>query len=253
MARATFRFYEELNDFLPKQKRKTDFALTFNDKRSIKDAIESLGVPHTEIDLILVNGKSVDFNYILQDQDRVSVYPVFESLNIADVTHLRKLPLRRTHFIADINLGKLAKYMRVLGLDLYFDPMLSPREIVEISNKENRIILSTSRKLLKFKDVSHGIFVRPGTTVQQIKQIIDYLDIKDVVAPFTRCLQCNSLLDTVPKEQILDRIPPKTREHCDAYVLCRSCDKIYWQGTHCIQMQKVVRQILGPWYYDVHL
>jgi len=246
MARATFRFYEELNDFLPKHKRKTDYALTFNDKRSIKDAIESLGVPHTEIDLILVNGKSADFNYILQDQDRVSVYPVFESLNIADVTHLRKLPLRKSKFIADINLGKIAKYMRVLGLDLYFDPMLSPREIVEMSNKENRIILSTSRKLLKFKDVSHGIFVRPGTTVQQIKQIIDYLDIKDVVAPFTRCLQCNSLLDTVPKEQILDRIPPKSRALCDVYVRCETCDKIYWKGTHCIQMQKVVRQILGP-------
>jgi len=246
MARAIFRFYEELNDFLPKYRRKTDFALLFNDKRSIKDAIESLGVPHTEIDLILVNGKSVDFKYILQDQDRVSVYPVFESLNIADVTRLRKFPLRKSKFIADINLGKIAKYMRVLGLDLYFDPMLSPCEIVEISNKEKRIILTTSRKLLKFKDVSHGIFVRPGSTVQQIKRIINYLNIKDVVDPFTRCLRCNSLLDAVPKEEILERIPPKARAFCDVYARCETCDKIYWKGTHCIHMQKVVKQILGP-------
>ena len=64
MPKATFRFYEELNDFLPKHRRKTDFEAKFKGKRSIKDMIEALGVPHTEIDLILVNGKSVDFNYI---------------------------------------------------------------------------------------------------------------------------------------------------------------------------------------------
>ena len=246
MGTATFRFYEELNDFLPKHWRKTDFALTFEDKRSIKDAIESLGVPHTEIDLILVNGKSVDFQYIVRDNDRVSVYPVFESLNISKVTRLREFPLRRTQFIADINLGKIAKYMRVLGFDLYFDPGLSPNEIIEISNRYKRIILTTSRKLLKFKAVSHGIFVRPGTTVQQIKRIIDTLDIRDRVDPFTRCLRCNARLEAVSKERILNRIPPKTREFCDVYVLCRFCDKIYWEGTHRFQMQKVVKQILDP-------
>lgn len=121
MPKGIFRFYEELNDFLPKNRRKTTFESAFNGKRSIKDIIEALGVPHTEIDLILVNGKSVEFNYILQDQDRVSVYPVFESLNITDVTLLRKTPLRRNKFIADINLGNIVKYMRVLGFDLYLN------------------------------------------------------------------------------------------------------------------------------------
>lgn len=228
------------------RRRKTEFELTFDDKRSIKDAIESLGVPHTEIDLILVNGKAVAFNYILEDEDRVSVYPVFESLNISGVTRLRKLPLRKSKFIADINLGNIAKYMRVLGFDLFFDPRLSPREIIEISKRDHRIILTESRKLLKFKDVSHGIFLRPGTTAQKIKRIIDYLDIKDKVDPFTRCLRCNSLLEAVAKEKILDRIPPKAKAYCDRFVLCRTCDKIYWKGTHCTHMQKVVDQILEP-------
>ena len=244
MPKGTFRFYEELNDFLPKHRRKTDFKATFKGKRSIKDMIEALGVPHTEIDLILVNGNSVDFNYILQDEDRVSVYPVFESLNITNVTRLRKLPLRRNKFIADINLGDIVKYMRVLGLDLYYDPLLSTREIIEISKRENRIILTKSRKLLKFKEVSHGIFIRPGTTTEQIRRIIDYLDIKDNTKPFSRCLGCNTLLNIVLKEKILDRIPPKTKEFCDEYVQCPSCDKIYWKGTHFIHMKKVVSQIL---------
>ena len=244
MPKGTFRFYEELNDFLPKHRRKTDFEATFKGKRSIKDMIEALGVPHTEIDLILVNGNSVDFNYILQDEDRVSVYPVFESLNITDVTLLKKIPLRRNKFIADINLGNIIKYMRVLGLDLYYDPLLSTREIIEISKRENRVILTKSRKLLKFKDVSHGIFIRPGTTTEQIRRIIYYLDIKDKIKPFSRCLRCNTLLNIVLKEKILDRIPPKTKEFCDEYVQCQSCDKIYWKGTHFSNMKKVVRQIL---------
>jgi len=178
MPKGMFRFYEELNDFLPKHKRKTTFEAEFKGKRSIKDMIEALGVPHTEIDLILVNGKSVDFNYILQNEDRVSLYPVFESLNIKDVTLLRKTPLRRNKFIADINLGDIVKYMRPLGFDIYYDPLLSTRKIIEISKRENRIILTKSRKLLKFKDVTHGIYILPGTTKEQIRQIIDYLDIK---------------------------------------------------------------------------
>lgn len=246
MPNGTFRFYEELNDFLPKHRRKTDFEATFKGKRSIKDMIEALGVPHTEIDLILVNGNSVDFNYIFQDEDRVSVYPVFESLNITNVTRLRKIPLRRNKFIADINLGDIVKYMRVLGLDLYYDPLLSTREIIEISKRENRVILTKSRKLLKFKDVSHGIFIRPGTTTEQIRRIIDFLDIKDKIKPFSRCLRCNTLLNIVLKEKIIDRIPPKTKEFCNEYVQCRSCNKIYWKGTHFIDMEKVVRQILDP-------
>lgn len=244
MPKATFRFYEELNDFLPTHKRKTDFEATFKGKRSIKDMIEALGVPHTEIDLILVNGNSVDFNYILQDEDRVSVYPVFESLNITTVARLRKIPLRRNKFIADINLGDIVKYMRVLGFDLYYDPLLSTREIIELSKRENRIILTKSRKLLKFKEVSHGIFIRPDTTTEQIRRIIDCLDIKGNIKPFSRCLGCNTLLNIVAKEKILDKIPPKTKEFCDEYVQCPSCNKIYWKGTHFIHMKKVVRQIL---------
>ena len=244
MPKVTFRFYEELNDFLPKHRRKTDFEAKFKGKGSIKDMIEAFGVPHTEIDLILVDGNSVDFNYILQDEDRVSVYPAFESLNITDVTQLRTIPLRRNKFLADINLGDIVKYMRVLGLDLFFDSLLSTREIIEISKRENRIILTKDSKLLKFKDVSHGIFIRPGTTTGQIRRIINYLDIKDDIKPFSRCLQCNTLLDVVPKDKILDRIPPMTKDFCDEYVQCQSCDKIYWKGTHFIHMEKVLKQIL---------
>ncbi len=244
MPKAIFRFYEELNDFLPRHRRKVDFEVMFKGKRSIKDMIEALGIPHTEVDLVLVDGNSVAFNYILQDNDCVSVYPVFESLNITNVTHLRKTPLRRNKFIADINLGDIVKYMRALGFDIYYDALFSSREIIDISKTENRIILTKSRKLLKFKEVSHGIFIRPGTPTEQIRRIIEYLDIKDDIKPFSRCLRCNRSLVVVRKEKILDRIPPMAKEFCDEYVQCQSCDKIYWKGNHFINMEKVLKQIL---------
>ncbi len=181
MPNATFRFYEELNDFLPKSRRKVDFHAEFIEKKYIKDVIEAFGVPSLKIDLILVNGASVGFQYILQDGDRVSVYPVFETFNIEKITRLRKVPLRKTRFIADETIDGTAAYMRLLGFDVYLDPSLADREIIRISKKENRIILTRRKKLLKFKGVTHGIVVCRGTPEDQIKQIVDRLDIKGCV------------------------------------------------------------------------
>ena len=135
--------------------------------------------------------------------------------------------------------------MRLLGFDVYFESALSDKEIIEISKGENRIILTKSKKLLKFRDVSHGIFIRPGTTAEQVKRIVDHLNIKDQVKPFSRCLRCNSLIEPVSKKEIVDRIPPRTKTFCDEYSQCKSCDKIYWDGTHFINLKKVIDHILG--------
>jgi uncharacterized protein len=211
MPKATFRFYEKLNDFLPGHRKKIDFETGFKGKRSIKDMIEALGVSHTEVDLILINGKSVDFNYIFNTEGRVSVYPVFESLNIENVTHLRKIPLRCTKFMANVNLGDITKYLRLLGLDVYYDPSLSAQEIIKISKNENRIILTKSRKLLKFKEVTYGIFIRPRKIEEQVKGIIDSLDIKNQIKPFSRCLRCNYLLEKIPKKISLIGFLPRLK------------------------------------------
>lgn len=202
-------------------------------------------MPHTEVDLILVNGVSVDFGYILQDGDRISVYPVFESLDIRDVTHLREIPLRETRFIADVNIGDIVKHMRALGLDVYCDPTLSPRDIIRISRAEKRTILTKSRKLLKRREVIRGIFIRSGTIVEQIRGIIDFLSLRKAITPFSRCLKCNSPLIRVTKESVLDRIPPKAREFYDEYSYCDGCDRIYWQGTHFARIKKLVDEILA--------
>ena len=178
MAKAIFRFYEELNEFLPKLWRKKDFEAQFEGKRTVKDMVEALGVPHPEIDLILANGRSVGFDHILKDGDRFSVYPVFESLNIKNITRLRDIPLRKTRFISDKNLDDVVKIMRRLGFDVYCDPALSDREMIEVSIREKRIILTKNSKLLQFREVTHAILIRPGTTTRQVEKIIEYLDIE---------------------------------------------------------------------------
>ena len=179
MPKAIFRFYEELNDFLPKHKRKTDFETEFEKKASIKDLMKNLGVPHSQIDLILVNGKSVDWGYTLKDGDRVSVYPVFESFNIKSLTRFRDIPLRKTRFIADVDLSGLAKRMKELNFDVYHNPSLADQEIMAISKNDHRIILTQRRKFLKSAKVTHRMFVHPGSIENQIKTIVNHLDIKD--------------------------------------------------------------------------
>jgi uncharacterized protein len=245
MPKAAFRFYEELNDFLPDERRKHDFEVKFKGRESVKDMIEALGVPHTEVDLILVNGRSVDFGYILEEGERISVYPVFESIDIRDVTRLRDLPLRESRFVADANIGDIVKYMRALGLDVYCDPALSPRDIVRTSREQKRTILTKSRKLLKYKEVTRGMFIHPGTTIEQIRGIVELLSLRDVISPFSRCLECNNTLVRVAKECVFDRIPPKARSLHDDYAYCSSCDRIYWQGTHFTRIKAVVDAILA--------
>jgi len=169
MHKVYLRFYEELNDFLSKENRKKRFAHQFIDRTSVKDLIESFGVPHTEVDLILVNGKSVNFKYLINDGDDVSVYPVFESFDITEVQHLRPKPLRKSKFVADVHLGRLTKYLRMIGLDVLYKNNFEDDEIVSISIKEKRAILTKDRGILKRNEVTHGYWVRATKAEAQAK------------------------------------------------------------------------------------
>src|SRR5205823_11484961 len=130
---AQFRFDEELNDFLAPALRKREFDYSFRGTPAVKDAIEAIGVPHTEVDLVLVDGESVDFTRRLTGGERVAVYPVFERLDIAPVTRLRARPLRRTRFVLDVHLGKLARNLRLLGFDALYRTDYDDATIIRLS------------------------------------------------------------------------------------------------------------------------
>ncbi len=244
MKKAYFRFYEELNDFLPRKKRKTTFTHTFTDRAPVKDMIESLGVPHTEIDLILANGVSVDFNYIVQDEDRISVYPVFESMDISGIQHLRPEPLRQPKFVLDIHLGKLAKLMRIAGFDTSYNNKYDDESITRISITEKRTILTRDTGLLKRKEITHGYFVRNIKAEKQLEEVIERFHLEKSIKPFTRCLICNSTLEKIEKEKIINRIPPKVKERQNEFSICKQCNKIYWKGTHYDKMLKILNPYL---------
>jgi len=243
MSSALFRFYAELNDFLHVMQRQTDFMVSFQANTTVKHLIESLGIPHTEIDLILVNGESVDFTYRVQNGDRISVYPVFESLNIKPLTQLWKRPLRKPRFIADTHLGRLATYLRMTGFDTLYRNDYSDSELASLSQSENRILLTRDRGLLKRNQVTHGFFVRHDEPFLQLVSVIDRFDLHNELKPFTRCLRCNNLLDTVAKENILDRLPANTAQTFVEFKICYSCDKVYWKGSHYKRMSALIKQL----------
>jgi uncharacterized protein len=241
---AWFRFYEELNEFLPLEKRKILFPHSFNGNPSVKDVIEALGVPHVEVDLILVNSLSVDFSNKLNNADYVSVYPVFESLDITPVTHLRGNPLRKMKFILDVHLGKLAKYLRLCGFDTSYRTDYSDQEMISHSLSEKRIILTRDVKLLKNKQVTHGYWIRSQHLNEQLIEVFRRFDLKDQIRPFILCLECNGLLADVSKTDILDRLFPKTRLYYTKFKKCPDCDRIYWEGSHYEKMKKYVDSLI---------
>lgn len=240
MNQAWLRFYEELNDFLPAAKKKQLFPHSFTGNPSVKDMIESLGVPHPEVDMILMNGESVDFSRKVIDGDQISVYPVFESMDISAVQHLRGAPLRHVRIILDVHLGKLARYMRLLGFDSAYDTGYSDNEIVDKSLKEKRIILTRDKILLRNRRITHGYWIRATDPKQQLSEVVSRLDLSNLMQPFTRCMECNSTIIPVEKEEIADSLPLKTREFYNDFRICPGCSRIYWEGSHYEKMRAFV-------------
>jgi uncharacterized protein len=245
MARPTssLRFYEELNDFLPEERRKRDFEIEIDRSRSVKDAIESVGVPHTEVDLVIVDGVSVDFTHLLRGGERVSVYPMFETLDIAPLVRLRPRPLRDPRFVADGHLGKLARHLRMAGFDTLWSSAWSDDEIVDISNAERRTILTRDKGMLRRADVDRGYFVRATESEAQLAEVLRALQLEGMLAPFTRCRECNTLLEDVPRETVLDHLPEKVRELYTRFKRCAGCERVYWEGTHFARMKGVLGRL----------
>ncbi len=240
MATVLFRFYAELNNLLPVKYRFRDISQVFHGKQTVKHLLESLGIPHTEVDLILVNGVSVDFSYIPNEGDHISVYPVFETFDISNETHLRPLPLRDPGFVLDGHLGRLMGYLRMLGLDTLYRNDYSDEALAQISSTENRILLTRDRGLLKRSQVTHGYLLITRDPKQQLLAVIQRFDLVALLKPFTRCLVCNGRLLKVNKEDIIELLEPRTILYFEKFKRCSDCGKIYWRGSHYKHMLELI-------------
>ena len=245
MNRAYFRFYAALNDFLLPERRQVRFIYSFKECGSIKDTVEALGVPHPEIDLILVNGQSVDFSYLVQDGDWISVYPRFKSIDITPLKPLVPKAWPEIRFVLDVHLGKLATYLRLLGFDTLYRNDYQDRELAQISSEESRILLTRDRALLKRSIVTHGYCIRELDTEKQLVEVLRRFDLFGQIQPFQRCLRCNGLLEPVAKEAIRDRLLPKTRLYYHDFRSCQDCAQIYWKGSHYEGIQQFLARVLA--------
>jgi uncharacterized protein with PIN domain len=197
-------------------------------------------VPHTEVDLIVVDGKSVGFGYRLADGDSISVYPVFESFDISPIVRVRPEPLRQTRFVADTHLGRLTRHLRLLGIDTAYSNGASDHELVRISTGEHRILLTRDVGLLKHSALTHGYYVRSTDPTQQMVEVVRRFHLSDRLQPFTRCLRCNDLLEEASPDQVHRLAPPRVLELHDEFRHCPGCDRLYWRGSHHSRLEQIV-------------
>jgi hypothetical protein len=242
-ARASIRFYAELNDHLPPHSRYQTLEKSFFVSSTMKDVIESFGVPHTEVELIVVEGASVDFNYSVRPGDRIAVYPVFEAIDIAPALRVRPEPLRNPRFVLDVHLGKLAAHLRMLGFDTLYRNSFADSELVRLSAEQHRILLTRDRGLLMHSAVTHGYWPRATDSRRQLAEVVARLDLIRAIRPFTRCMACNGLLQDVSREAARDLIPPRTAELYREFRQCPDCRRVYWKGSHYRRMLRWIDEL----------
>lgn len=255
-----FRFYAELNNFIDiENTNNLELAGKINKPivnnkyyihyyrghPSIKDRVESLGIPHTEIALILKNGNPVEFSYLVQKNDQFSIYPYFYNIKLPEDYKLQEEYPLKPKFILDVHLGKLARFLRRFNFDTLYSNSYSDSEIVEIAEKENRIILTRDLGLLMRKKVKWGCFIKYDDPQKQLKQVFKRYDLaKYYKRKESRCVDCNTILIDIDKEKIMDRLEEKTKRYFDEFKICPDCSKVYWRGSHYHQTENILEVIL---------
>lgn len=244
MTTVTFRFYEELNDFLPPARRKREFDVRCDRGATIRNVIEALGVPHTGVELVLVNGESVGYERRLRDGDRVAVYPKFETFDVTPLLRVRPRPLRTTRFLADARLGGLARLLRLLGFDTRYEGGGSDARLEAQARDEGRIVLTRDPSLLERRGITHGCLVHATRPREQLREIVEQLDLRRSARPFTRCLACNGDLAPAEESAVAALPPPRVRDRPPRSTTCRHCGRVYREGSRWLRLKPLVDSLV---------
>jgi uncharacterized protein with PIN domain len=235
MNSANFCFRDELNDFLIPARKGAAFDYLFSENPSVKHLIEALGVPHTEVAGIRVNGGLVNFSYRVQQDDRIEILPASQPDG--------EQPAPEPRFVLDNHLGQLATYLRMLGFDTLYRNDYQDDELAQVTAQEGRILLTRDRRLLMRKVVVHGYCIRDLEPRLQVLEVLRRFDLYEKITPFQRCLRCNHPLQPVSKESVLDRLEPLTKCYYEEFHLCPACNQVYWKGSHYERMQGLIEAV----------
>lgn len=245
MVCATFRFYGNLNDFLPRERRQRDIATPCARMATTKHMIEALGVPHTEVELVLVNGEAAGLDLLLEEDDRVAVYPRFTRFDVAGLAPAPTLPPGRIRFVADAHLGGLARLLRMAGFDTIYDNGLRDDQVEVLAVEDERVVLTRDRDLLKRRSIAYGCYVRALKAEVQLLDVFERFGLAERARPFTRCLHDNAPLRPVARAAVLDRLPPRVAATQDEFHTCDLCGRVYWKGSHWQRMRRMLAPYIG--------
>lgn len=234
------RFHGDLNLFLG-LRASNPIERRLAEKTSVKDVIESCGVPHPEVDLILIDEQPVDFNHTLANDAKLDVFPVANRHTFLSQQRLQTFEFSR--FVTDGHLGRLTRNLRLLGFDVAYRNDADDRQLIEVMVRENRALLTRDRRLLMHAIVEHGYYPRSQNPDEQTIEVISRFDLAELIAPFTRCLRCNGPLEVAAKADIIEKLEPLTKIHYDEFRRCPDCKQIYWSGSHFPKLQKRIEEI----------
>lgn len=238
---ANFKFWGRLQQ-LASSASEGAAVYRFSGHPGIKDSIEALGIPHTEVDLILVSGRSVSFGYRLQDRDWVEVYPFGHPVSADSTLRLSPALPAEVAFILDVHLGKLARRLRLLGFNCRYRNDYRDSQIIQLALESGLIILTRDRGILKHACVTQGYLVGSAQVDAQVHEVLQRYSLYDRIEALRRCPKCNGLLRPVDKEKIRHRLQEKTAQYYHRFQLCPDCERIYWQGSHYAKLKGWLRQ-----------
>lgn len=234
----TLRFYGDLVDLVGEAEQ----VVPFGKRRSVKDLIESLGVPHPELGLLIVDGEPVGFDHLVEGGERVAAYPPFRSVPVEGPPLAPPVP-RPPRFVLDVHLGTLTRRLRALGFDCWYRTDADDALLARVAADEDRILLSRDRGLLMRRSVAHGYVPRSQDPEVQLVEVARRYGLSADLSPRTRCIRCNGLLEPVAKEEVVHLLPPRTREEHERFTRCRACGQVYWPGSHREPLDELVARV----------
>jgi uncharacterized protein len=234
--RVRLKFHDDLTFFLKSKTSNGVVERNLGEKTSVKDVIESCGVPHPEVDLILVNNRPIDFSYSIVEDADIDVYAVQSQYLMFTEKRLQIGSIKR--FVADGHLGILARNLRLLGFDVAYDRQAQDRQLLSVMECEDRALLTRDRHLLMHAIVRHGYSPRSQNADEQTIEVIRRFDLFDSIVPFTRCLRCNAPLQKVTKADVIQKLEPLTKIYYEEFRRCTGCGQVYWAGSHFSKLQR---------------